>query len=108
MSLERIIKALIDNGLTRIQAEVYVYLAKKGPKTVEHLKRTLIYNKKEIKQSLNHLQINGLVTQNRILFCALPFEEALTLLIETRKEEAQIVTKKKEGLLANWKEHRHS
>ena len=68
MSLERIITALIETGLTRMQAEIYVYLAKKGPKTLEHLTKTLIFNKKEVKKSLTSLQKRGLLTKNNILF----------------------------------------
>lgn len=90
-------------GLTRVQAEVYVYLAKKGPKTIDYLIKTLLYNRREIEESLKILQFKGLLTRNQVLFCALPFEEVLTLLIETRKEQAQVVTKKKEELLVNWK-----
>lgn len=90
-------------GLTRVQAEVYVYLAKKGPKTIDYLIKTLLYNRREIEESLKILQFKGLLTRNQVLFCALPFEESLTLLIETRKEQAQVVTKKKEELLVNWK-----
>ena len=104
MSLERIINILTEIGLTRIQAEIYVYLAKKGPKTVGYLTRTLLYTRKEIEQSLKMLQAKGLLTRNQIMFCALPFEEALTLLIETKKEQAQVMTKEKEELLVSWKE----
>jgi hypothetical protein len=86
-----------------MQAEVYVYLAKKGPKTIDYLLKTLIYNRSEIKQSLKILQSKGILTRNQVLFCALPFEEALILLIETKKEQAQDVIKKKEGLLTTWK-----
>lgn len=102
MSLERIIEALTDIGLTRMQAEVYMYLAKKGPKNVEHLVKTHLFNKKEIRQSLFFLQKNGLVTKNQILYCALPFEEALMLLIETKKELAQNMSQNKKELLTNW------
>lgn len=102
MSLERIITALIETGLTRMQAEIYVYLAKKGPKTLEHLTKTLIFNKKEVKKSLTSLQKRGLLTKNNILFCALPFEEALILLIETKKEQAYSANRTKEKMLSSW------
>lgn len=102
MSLERIIKALVDIGLSKMDAEVYVYIAKKGPKTISHLTKTLIFSKQEINRSLNTLQANGLLTRNRILFCALPFEEALVLLIETKKEQAQAMHESKEELLTTW------
>ncbi len=102
MSLERIIEALIGVGLSRRDSEVYVYLAKKGPKTIVHLTKTLIYSKQEINQSLITLQTSGLLTKNQILFCALPFEEALGLLIETKKKQAQSMHENKEELLASW------
>jgi len=92
-------------GLTRIQAEVYVYLAKKGPKTIDNLIKTLIYNRKEIEQSLKILQSKGILTRNQVLFCALPFEESLTLLIVTKKEQAQVMTKKKEELISTWEKN---
>ena len=41
LSLERVIKALIGLGLSRVEAEVYVYLAKKGPQTLVDLTRDL-------------------------------------------------------------------
>ena len=103
MSLERIIHTLTEFALTRIQAEIYVYLAKKGPKTVECLTKTLLYSRKEIEKSLKILQSKGLLTRNQVLFCALPFEEALTLLIETKKEQSNRVEENKKELLTSWK-----
>ena len=87
MSLERVIKALIGLGLSRSDAEVYVYLAKKGPQKVVHLSKALIYNKQKINTSLRNLQTKGLVTTANTTFHALPFKEALELLIETEKEQ---------------------
>jgi hypothetical protein len=103
LSLERVIDALIDNGLSRIQAEIYVYLAKKGPKTIEYLTKILLYNRKEIEKSLKNLQFERLVTRNQEMFCALPFEEALNLLIETKKEQSNRIEKNKKQLLTLWK-----
>jgi predicted transcriptional regulator len=103
LSLERVIDALIDNGLLRIQAEIYVYLAKKGPKTIECLTKILLYNRKEIEKSLKELQSKGLVTRNQVMFCALPFEEALTHLIETKKEQSNRIEENKKELLTLWK-----
>ena len=103
LSLERIITTLVETGLTRMQAEVYVYLAKKGPKTLENLTKTLIFDRKQVKKSLNCLQKKGLLTKNKILFCALPFEEALILLIETKKEQAKVMKISKKEIALNMK-----
>ena len=102
MSLERVIKALIGLGLTTFDAEIYVYLAKKGPNKAITLAGSLNYNKPKIHASLKHLQTRGLVTKVNIIFSALPFEEALELLIKTKKEQAQALQESKEALLVTW------
>ena len=102
LSLELIIKALVGLGLSRSAAELYVYLAKKGPQKTVDLAKALTYNKREIYSSLRNLQTKGLVTKDHKLFSALPFEEALELLISKEKEKAQAVQKSKDELLASW------
>jgi len=102
MSLERVIKALIGLGLTRSDAEVYVYIAKKGPQEVMDLAKALNYVNKKINASLRNLQTKGLVSKDRTIFSALPFEEALDLLIKMEKEQAQAMHESKEELLATW------
>ena len=54
LSLERIIDALTQIGLTRMQAEIYVYLAKKGPKTIENIKKRFIYSRKKLSKILRY------------------------------------------------------
>jgi sugar-specific transcriptional regulator TrmB len=103
MSLERVITALSGLGLSRIDAEVYVYLAKKGPNKVVALARATNINKQKIYSSLKTLQTKGLVSKDRTTFSALPFEEALDLLIKIEKEQAQAMHESKEKLLATWK-----
>ena len=103
MSLERVITALSGLGLSRIDAEVYVYLAKKGPNKVVALARATNINKQKIYSSLKTLQTKGLVTKDRTTFSALPFEEALDLLIKMEKEQARAMHESKEKLLATWK-----
>ena len=106
MSLERVIKALIELGLARIDAEVYVYLAKDGPQRVIDLAKALNYDKQKIYTSLKNLQEKRIVTvtsQKQSIFSALPFEDALDLLIKMKKEQAQTKQERKKELLANWK-----
>ena len=108
MSLERLIKALIGLGLTRIDAEVYVILAKKGPQTKVDLARALDYITHKISTSLTTLITKGLVTKNDEMFSALPFEEALELLIELEKKQAQTLHENKDELLASWNKNTQS
>jgi sugar-specific transcriptional regulator TrmB len=103
LSLELIIKALIGLGLSRSDAEVYVYLAKKGPQKTVDLAKALNLSRKKIYSSLKNLQNKGLVTKDRTMFSALPFEEALELLIEKKKEQTEAMIEQKRELLVNWK-----
>lgn len=102
MSLERVIKALIGLGLSRSDAEVYVYLAKKGPQEVMDLAKALNYVNKKINASLKNLQTKGLLSKEGTIFSAIPFEEALDLLIKKEKERAEALHESKEELLASW------
>ncbi len=99
LSLERVIKALVNLGLSRLDAEVYVYLAKKGRQKVVDLAKALNLSRKKIYNSLKNLQNKGIVTKDRSIFSALPFEEALELLIKMEKEQAQLIRESREELL---------
>jgi sugar-specific transcriptional regulator TrmB len=102
MSLERIIKALVGLGLTRLEAEVFVYTAKKGPQTVVDLTGALNYSKHQIYSSLKTLAFKELITKNESIFSAIPFEEALELLINREKEQAMSIEESKKELLVSW------
>ena len=103
MSLERVIKALVGLGLSRVEAEVYVFLAKKGPLTVETLLKFLNYKKNKILSSLKTLSSKKLIFQGVKEYVALPFEEALELLIEQEKEKAKVLQENRESLIDTWK-----
>jgi len=77
-------------------AEFYVYIAKNGPQTAIDLNRALNYSKTQISRGLTNLTGKALVAQDGTTFSALPFEEALELLIEREKEHAQVMNEAKE------------
>jgi sugar-specific transcriptional regulator TrmB len=87
LSLEIIVEALIGLGLSRFDAEVYVFLAKRGSQTAAELADSLNTDRQKIYLSLKNLSNKGLVTKNRVIFSALPFEEALDLLIKLKKKK---------------------
>jgi len=43
MSLDRVIKVLVELGPKTSDAEIYVYLTKKGPQTIVDLEQSLNY-----------------------------------------------------------------
>jgi sugar-specific transcriptional regulator TrmB len=105
LSLERIIKTLEGFGLKRIEAEVYIYLAKKGALKVEKLSAALRLNKRKLNLILDKLQNRGLVTRKSKhpeIYSAMAIEEVLELYIKLDLEEAQAINKTKKELLARW------
>lgn len=106
MSLERVINALVGLGLTRLDAEVYVYLAKNGPLSEIVLARELTIKDSKLNRSLKNLrnkEIVRTVGRTSIELWAIPFEEALNLLIEINKQQNVVLQEVKRELFASWK-----
>jgi sugar-specific transcriptional regulator TrmB len=106
LSLERIFKALVSLGLSERDAQVYVYLALKGPTKTGSIVDNLKMSGQQIHRSLKYLQDKGIVfadSKSRGVFSALAFEKALKLLIETEKTKNQILQDTKEALLSDFK-----
>ena len=106
MSHERVLKALVSLGLSRRAAEVYVYLATKGPQKTEDIADTLKLNKQQgLHSTLKKLQEKRIVRATRdcsALYSALPFEKAIDLLLEAKRKEAQTIEQNKEEILSEW------
>lgn len=98
MSLERVIQSLINMGLRRIDAEIYVCLARKGPNKVGKINEILNVSKSKIYCSLKKLQNKGLVTKDGATYSGLAFEEALKQLIKTKKNETKSLQETKEEI----------
>ena len=106
MSLERVKQALVNLGLSRVDAEVYVHIAKKGPIPIGPLADGLKFSKQKLNHSLKNLQSKGIVTasfEDKPFFSALPFEKMIELLIEIKTEQAQVMQETKEELLSSWR-----
>ena len=105
MSLERIIKTLEGFGIKRIDAEVYVYLAKKGPLKADEVAAALKLSKQKVYYILTKLQNKGIVTVNiqcPSLFIAVAFEKVLDMLVKADLEQAHAVKETKKELLSSW------
>lgn len=103
MSLERIQRALKNLGLTNIEAEIYVHIARNGPQTVIELDNALNYSKNQIYRSLKTITAKKLINKTEKTYSALPFKEALELLIRREKEKTEFMNESKKELLINWK-----
>lgn len=105
--MERIIKTLEGFGLKRMDAEVYIYLAKKGPLSAGEVATALKLSKQKLYRSLKNLQNKGVVTtepEHPVSFSAIVFEKALDLLIRANIEQVKSVEETREELLSNWRD----
>ena len=100
------IKALVSLGLSRSEAEMYVYIANKGPQKALDIANALNCNKSTVYDNMKKLQKKGLVTKEVSSFTALPFEETLELLIARERKKTNNFQETKKQILANWKRNK--
>ena len=106
MSLERVFRALEGFGFSRADAEVYVYLAKQGPKSGSDISDALKIRRRQLHSVLSALQDKGVVSASSECegwFSAVAFEEALSLLLEADVEQAEAIKETREELLSEWR-----
>jgi sugar-specific transcriptional regulator TrmB len=106
LSLERVLKTLEGFGLSRTDAEVYVYLAKKGSKKGRELASALKITKQQLYPCLKNLKNRGIVTvslERPALFSAVAFEKVVELLIKIKVQQAKAIKETKKELLASWR-----
>jgi len=100
-----VLKALEEFGISKSDANLYIYLAKKGPKKASELGKTLRISKQQLYPALRNLESRGLVIASPdrpSKFSALPFEKVLECLIHLKKEKFKEIQNKKVELLTLW------
>ncbi len=105
MSLGRVIKILGNFGFSKVDAEVYIYLAKKGPRREIDLAKALKLTDKKLDLILRNLQSKGLVTsafEKSEMFLAEPFEKVLEKLVKSHIQQASAITENRAKFLARW------
>ena len=104
MSLERMIRLLEGFGFSRVDAEVYVYLAKKGPQKIKDLRVGLRMAKQQLYPALKRLEKKGVVKNEYAeLFSALEIKEFLKLIVKMKVDQAKGIDHNKEELVAYWR-----
>lgn len=99
LTVERIIKILKNLGLTQTGAEIYIFLAKNGPKAKPEIESSTKIFSLQLVQELSSLQEKGFINsiaKEETVFSAIPFEQVLDNLIKTRLDEAGELIKEKE------------
>ncbi len=106
MSLNRVLKILEGFGVSKADAEVYVYLARMGPTRSKDLAVNIGKTQPQIYPILRRLNKKGMITNDKCrptLFSALEFEEILERYVKLNMEQAKIIEETKEQLLSNLK-----
>jgi sugar-specific transcriptional regulator TrmB len=105
MSQRRILETIVGLGFSEKDAEVYVFLAKKGSRKARDIMITLKMNKAQLYRSLRNLQSRGLVDSTLecpARFSAVSFDKVLDLFIKAKKDDARNVEENRDSTLALW------
>ncbi len=95
----------MDFGLTQIDADIYIFLAKKGTQKGLEIRNALKLTKEQIYSSLKNMKSKGIISstiEHPARFSALPFEKVLDLFIKAKVEETQRLQQTKDEILSNW------
>jgi sugar-specific transcriptional regulator TrmB len=101
-----VLKTLESFGLSRVESEVYVYLAKIGPSTAQTLSSGLRMTKQQLYTTLSSLKKKGIIfkkSERTALFYALTFEEFLNLFMKLDSEKVKTIKETKEELVNSWR-----
>ena len=105
MSNDWILKTLVSLGLSEMDAEIYVYLAKNGPQTVKNATSSLKLHRQQLYRSLKNLQNKGIIVPSKerpARFSAVTFEKVLELFLKAKMEQQQNLQKNKAEILSTW------
>jgi sugar-specific transcriptional regulator TrmB len=101
-----VLKTLVGLGLTRLDSQIYICLAKKGPQKGNEISNGLKVQKQQLYRSLKNLQSKGIVNaslEHPARFSAVSFDKVVDIFVKTKMAEANRIQENKEEILASWK-----
>ncbi|MCH6585677.1 MAG: TrmB family transcriptional regulator [Thaumarchaeota archaeon] len=107
LTLEKIKNELINFGLTKSQAKVFIYLGKYGSKTASEIAKALQLPRTETYHLVNSLQNIGLVVAelaHPTKYTALDMKKAISTLVNQEQERIDNLANKEESLSEMWEE----
>jgi len=107
LTLEKIKNELINFGLTKSQAKVFIYLGKYGSKTASEIAKALQLPRTETYHLVNSLQNLGLVVAelcHPTKYTAMDMREAVATLVKQEQDRIDVLANKEESLSEMWKE----
>ena len=105
MSNDRVLKAIMDLGLSEVDAKVYMYIALNGPCKAREVVDKLEIYKDQLYRSIKKLKEKDIVSSSTSFpaeFSAVPFEKVLDLLAEIKKRKVEALKVINEYLMDNW------
>jgi sugar-specific transcriptional regulator TrmB len=107
LTLEKIRDELINFGLTKSQAKVFIYLGKYGSKTASEIAKALQLPRTETYHLVNSLQNMGLAVAelaHPTKYTAKEMREAVSTLVQQEQDRIDVLANKEESLSEMWKE----
>ncbi|HCW07260.1 MAG TPA: hypothetical protein DGG95_07845 [Cytophagales bacterium] len=105
LSHQKILNTLQSLGFSSLDAEVYVFLGKKGPRKASEIVQSLNIPKQQLYTILKDLQSKGIINatlEHPARFSTEPFEKVLDLFVKARMEEIQQIQGSKNQILTDW------
>jgi HTH-type transcriptional regulator, sugar sensing transcriptional regulator len=105
LSQEKVLKTLQRLGLAQSDAQVYVFLGKRGSQKAKEICQALKLPKQQVYLTLKSLQGMGIVNstlEHPARFSAVSFEKLLDLFVKAKIEEAQRIEQGKAESLSDW------
>jgi PAS domain S-box-containing protein len=100
---ELALKTLLELGLTPIDAQIYLFLIKKGPKKGKELLASLKINRQQLYRSLKALQSRGIVNstlERPACFVPIPPQQVIDIAIKNKENEFTQLSNKRKDILA--------
>ena len=107
LTLEKIKNELINFGLTKSQAKVFIYLGKYGSKTASEIAKALQLPRTETYHLVNSLQNMGLVVAelaHPTKYTAMEMREAVSTLVKQEQDRIDVLANKENSLSEMWQE----
>jgi sugar-specific transcriptional regulator TrmB len=104
-SLNSIRSALMKFDLSKNEIRVYLYLARSGTERAQNIAEALLVHRTETYKILRRLEKQGLVSctlERPMKFLAVPFDKALSNLIENRRQRLKALERRREELIELW------
>ena len=107
LTLEKIRDDLINFGLTKSQAKVFIYLGKYGSKTASEIAKALQLPRTETYHLVNSLQNLGLTVAEMAhptKYTAMEMRKAVSTLVKQEQDRIDTLANKEDSLSEMWKE----